>query len=34
MAFGHEQLDVYKLALEYVAYVFDLSIRSTAWQPC
>ena len=27
MAFGHEQLDVYKLALEYVAFVFDLSKR-------
>jgi len=27
MAFGHEQLDVYKLALEYVAYVFDLAKR-------
>jgi len=25
MAFGHEQLDVYKLALKYVAFVFDLS---------
>ena len=25
MAFGHERLDVYKLALKYVAFVFDLS---------
>jgi four helix bundle protein len=27
MAFGHEKLDVYKLALEYVADVFQLSKR-------